>query len=76
MLRGPVLGRVTSEDLGGVGDVTGHFASDDVCGNEGKGTGRVVLGTEVASNGLRLFKPHLESCSRVMGERVGKGKCR
>jgi hypothetical protein len=70
------LGRVALEDSGGVGDVSGHFAPDDVCGNEGKGTGRIVLRTEVASNGLSLFKPHLERCSRVMGERVGKGKCR
>ena len=70
------MGRVALEDSGGVGDVAGHFAPDDVCGNEGKGTGRIVLRTEVASNGLSFFKPHLERCSRVMGERVGKGKCR
>jgi hypothetical protein len=70
------LGRVALEDSGGVGDVSGDFAPDDVCGNEGKGAGRIVLRTEVASNGLSLFKPHLERCSRVIDERVGKGKCR
>ncbi len=70
------MGRVALEDTGGVGDVNGHFVPDTVCGNEGKGTGRVVLRTEVASKGLSLFKPHLEICSRFMGERVGKGNCR
>ncbi len=70
------MGRVASEDTGGVDDITGHFVPDTVCGNEGKGTGSVVLRTEVASIGLSLFKPHLKICSRVMGERVGKGNCR
>ncbi len=71
-----VYGWLAVEDIGGVGDVNRHFVPDLVCGNGGKDAGRVVLRTEVASNGLSLFKPHLERCSRVMGERVGKGKCR
>ena len=61
------------QDLGGVGDVNGQFVPDLVCGNEGKGAGRVVLRTEVASQCFSLFKPRLEIGSRVVGERVGKG---
>ena len=70
---GTVLRRLAEEDIGGIGDVNGHFVPDSVCGNEGKGAGRVVLRTEVARHCFSLFKPHLKIGSRVMGERVGKG---
>jgi hypothetical protein len=62
------------EDIDGVGEVNGHFVPDLVCGNEGKGAGRVVLRTEVARHCFSLFKPHLKIGSRVMSERVGKGE--
>ena len=62
------------KDLGAVGEVDRNFVPDLVCGNEGKGAGGVVLRTEVAGQCFSLFKPRLEIGSRVMGERVGKGK--
>ena len=61
------------QDLGAVGEVDRNVVPDLVCGNEGKGAGRVVLRTEVAGQCFSLFKPRLEIGSRVMGERVGKG---
>ena len=69
-----VIGWVgAGQDLGAVGEVDRNVVPDLVCGNEGKGAGRVVLRTEVAGQCFSLFKPRLEIGSRVMGERVGKG---
>jgi hypothetical protein len=32
-----VLGRLAIEDIGGVGDIKGHFVPDNICGNEDRG---------------------------------------
>ena len=70
-----VIGWVgAGQDLGGVGDVNGQFVPDLVCGNEGKGAGRVVLRAEVASHRFSFLKPRLKIGSRVVGERLGKGE--
>ena len=66
--------RLAAEDIGGVGDVNGHFVPDSVCGNEGKGAGRVVLRAEVASHRFSFLKPRLKIGSRVVGERLGNGE--
>jgi hypothetical protein len=40
-------------------------------GDEGKDTGYVVLGTDVAGVGFNLLEPRIELGSRVVGEGLG-----
>ena len=44
---------------------------DQIRRDEGKGTGGIVLGTEVPGVGFKLLEPRLELGSRVVGEGLG-----
>jgi hypothetical protein len=56
-------------------DRGGHIGRDTVPysigGDEGKGAGYVVLGTDVAGVGFNLLEPRLELGSMVVGEGLG-----
>jgi hypothetical protein len=45
-----------------------QFHTGSIRGDEGKGTGYVVLGTDVADVGFNLLEPRLELGSRVVGD--------
>ncbi len=51
-----------------------HLLPDNIRGDEGEGegAGRVVLGAQIVSNGLRFDEPRLEMWSEVVGQRTGE----
>jgi hypothetical protein len=63
--------RVTGSNAVRGGHIGGDTVPYSIGGNESKGTGYVVLSTDVAGVGFNLLEPRLELGWRVVGERFG-----
>ncbi len=60
--------RVTGSNADRGGHIGGDTVPYSIGGDEGKGTGYVVMGIDVAGVGFNLLEPRLELGSRVVGE--------
>ena len=69
--RACAMRRVTGSNADRGGHIGGDTVSYSIGGDEGKGTGYVVLGTDVAGVGFNLLEQRLELGSRVVGEGFG-----
>ncbi len=58
--------RVTGSNVDRGGHIGGDTVPYSIGGDEGKGTGYVVLGADVARVGFNLLEPRLELGSRVL----------
>jgi hypothetical protein len=64
--------RVTGSNTDRGGHIGGDTVSYSIGGDEGKGTGYIMLGTDVAGVSLNLLEPRLELGPRVIGEGFGE----
>ena len=60
--------RVTGSNADRGCHIGGDTVPYSIGGDEGKGTGYVVMGLDVAGVGFNLLEPRLELVSRVIGE--------